>query len=93
MGADGGGLVATARHPIVGADKVVAFLSKFSTLAPAAVVDTLWLTGALGGWTVLDGELNTVMSFVVHYGRISRLYAVRNPHKLGRLEEVTVLAH
>ncbi len=89
--ADGGGLVAAARHPIVGADKVAAFLSKFSTLAPAAVVDTLWLNGGLGGRIVLDGELNTVMSFVVDSGRISRMYAVRNPHKLGRLDEEAVL--
>ena len=90
--ADGGGVVAAARHPVVGADKVVAFLSKFSTLAPAAVVDTLWLNGALGGRIVLDGELNTVMSFVVEDGRISRLYAVRNPDKLTRLEEEATLA-
>ena len=59
--ADGGGLAAAARHPVVGAGKVVAFLSQFSTLAPDAVVDTLWLSGALGGRIVLNGELNTAM--------------------------------
>ncbi len=90
--ADGGGLVAAARHPVVGADKVVAFLSKFSPFAPAAIVDTLWLNGALGGPIVLDGELNTVMSFVVQDSRISRIYAVRNPHKLNRLDKEAVLA-
>ncbi len=90
--ADGGGLVAAAKHPIVGADKVAAFLSKFSTLAPGAVVDTLWLNGAVGGRIVLDGEVNTVMSFVVGRGRIARLYAIRNPHKLGRLDEEVTLA-
>jgi RNA polymerase sigma-70 factor (TIGR02957 family) len=90
--ADGGGLVAAARRPIVGADKVVAFLSKFSTRAPAAVVDTLWLNGALGGRVVLDGELNTVISFIVEDGRISRMYAVRNPNKLSRLDEAAALA-
>jgi RNA polymerase sigma-70 factor (ECF subfamily) len=70
----------------------VAFLSKFSTLAPAAVVDTLWLNGALGGRVVLDGELDTVMSFVVEGSRISHVLAVRNPHKLGRLDQEAVLA-
>jgi RNA polymerase sigma-70 factor (TIGR02957 family) len=90
--ADGGGLVAAARRPIVGADKVVAFLAKFSTIAPAALVDTLWVNGALGARVVLDGELNTVMSFVVDGGRVSRVYAVRNPHKLGRLEEEAAIA-
>jgi len=90
--ADGGGRVAAARHPIVGAEQVVAFLSKFATVAPGAVVDTLWLNGALGGRIVLDGELNTVISFVVEEGRISRMYAVRNPLKLERLVEEAELA-
>jgi RNA polymerase sigma-70 factor (ECF subfamily) len=90
--ADGGGLVAAARKPIVGADKVLAFLSRFARIAPVAVVDTLWLNGAPGGRIVLDGELNTVMSFVVDSGRITRLYAVRNPQKLSRLVVETVLA-
>lgn len=89
--ADGGGLVAATRHQVVGADKVVAFLSKFSTLAPTAIVDTLWLNGALGGRIVLDGELNTVLSFVVQDSRISRIHAVRNPHKLNRLDKEAVL--
>lgn len=90
--ADGGGLVAAARHPITGATKVVAFLSKFATLATTAVVDTVWLNGALGGRIVMDGKLNTVISFVIDDGRISRMYAVRNPHKLGRLNEEAVIA-
>ncbi len=90
--ADGGGRVAAARHPIFGAEQVVAFLSKFATLAPGALVDTLWLNGALGGRIVLDGELNTVISFVVEEGRISRMYAVRNPLKLERLVEEAELA-
>jgi RNA polymerase sigma-70 factor (ECF subfamily) len=41
---------------------------------------------------VLDGELNTVISFVVEEGRISRMYAVRNPLKLERLVEEAELA-
>jgi RNA polymerase sigma-70 factor (ECF subfamily) len=90
--ADGGGLVTAARHPIVGADKVVAFLSKFATVAPGATVDTVWLNGALGGRIMLGGQVDTVVSFVVEDGRISRMYAVRNPHKLRRLDAEAVLA-
>jgi RNA polymerase sigma-70 factor (TIGR02957 family) len=90
--ADGGGLVAAARHPVVGADKVAAFLSTFSDLAPGALVDTVWLNGTPGGRVIVDGELNTVMSFVVDGSRISRMYAVRNPHKLRRLDEEAELA-
>ena len=90
--ADGGGLAPAARHPIVGAETVVAFLSRFSKLAPGAVVDTLWLNGALGGRIVRDGATDTLISFVVEDGRISRMYAVRNPLKLGRVDEEAVLA-
>jgi len=89
--ADGGGLVAAARQPISGAEKVVAFLSKFAVLAPSAVVDTLWINGAPGGRIVLDGEVNTVISFVLEDGRITRMYAVRNPHKLGALVQEAAL--
>ena len=89
--ADGGGIVAAARRPVIGADKVTAFLSKFAPFAEAAVVDTLWVNGALGGRIVLEGKLDTVISFVLEEGRISRMYAVRNPHKLGRLDEVAEL--
>ena len=89
--ADGGGLVAAARHPISGAERVVAFLSKFAVLAPSAVVDTLWINGAPGGRIVLNGEVNTVISFVLENGRITRMYAVRNPHKLGALVQEAAL--
>lgn len=92
MVADGGGLVAAALHPIVGADTVVAYLSKFSTLVPAALVDAVWLNGTLGARIVMDGEFNTAISFVVESDRISRMYAVRNPYKLSRLDDLTVLA-
>jgi RNA polymerase sigma-70 factor (ECF subfamily) len=90
--ADGGGLVAAARRPVVGADRVVAFLSKFAPLAPSAVVDTLWVNGALGGRIILDGELNTVISLVLQDGLITRMYAVRNPQKLSRLDQEASLA-
>ena len=46
----------------------------------------------LGGRIVLDGELNTVISFVLEDGRISRMYAVRNPDKPSRLDEEAALA-
>jgi RNA polymerase sigma-70 factor (ECF subfamily) len=35
----------------------------------------------------LDGALDTAVSLIVEGGRISRIYAVRNPKKLARLEE------
>jgi RNA polymerase sigma-70 factor (ECF subfamily) len=56
-----------------------------STRIPKAV-----LTGIYGGPAVrldLDGELDRVASLVIEDGRIARIYAIRNPHKLARLDE------
>ena len=54
-------------------------------------VATLLLNGAVAARIDLAGELNTVVTFVVEDGRIARIYAIRNPHKLGRLEKVAEL--
>ena len=37
-------------------------------------------------------ELDTAVSLVVADGRISRIYAMRNPHKLARLDEEAKLS-
>jgi RNA polymerase sigma-70 factor (ECF subfamily) len=39
----------------------------------------------------LDGELDTVMAVRVDEGRITGLYAVRNPEKLSGMRRETVL--
>ena len=88
---DGGGLVPAARHPVEGMERVAAFLARFKTITPGAEVGTVWLNGALAGRIDLAGELNTAVTFVVEDGRIARIYAIRNPHKLGRLEKVAEL--
>jgi RNA polymerase sigma-70 factor (TIGR02957 family) len=85
--ADGGGQRAAARHPIEGADRVVEFLSNFARVAPRADVRIVWLNGAPAVWIDIDGELDTAVSLVIEDGRISQIYAVRNPQKLARLGE------
>ena len=40
----------------------------------------------------LAGELVTAVSLVVADGRITRIYAIRNSHKLARLDEETTLS-
>jgi ketosteroid isomerase-like protein len=37
------------------------------------------------------GEFDTAITFVVEGDRITRMYAMRNPNKLGRLDEVAGL--
>ena len=90
--ADGGGEVAAFRRPVVGRERVATLLSRFSTIAPDAVVGTVWLNGAPAVRIDLGGELDTAVSLVVADGRITRIYAMRNPHKLARLEEEATLS-
>ena len=89
--ADGGGLVPAVRRPIEGMERVAALLSRFSKVAPDAEVATLLLNGAVAARIDPAGEFNTAVTFVVEDGRIARIYAIRNPNKLGRLEEVAEL--
>jgi hypothetical protein len=88
---DGGGLAPAARHPVEGMERVVAFLSRFSEFAPGAQVSTLLLNGALAARLDPAGDVTTAVTFVFEDGRIARIYAIRNPHKLGRLERVAEL--
>jgi RNA polymerase sigma-70 factor (ECF subfamily) len=90
--ADGGGEVAAVRHPLVGRERVLALLGRFKTVAPDAVVETVWLNGAPAARIDLAGELDTVVSLVVADGRITHMYAIRNPHKLARLGEEATLS-
>ncbi len=88
---DGGGLAPAVRHPVEGMERVAALLSRFKTAAPGAEVATLLLNGAVAARIDPAGEFNTAVTFVVEDGRIARIYAIRNPHKLGRLEKVAEL--
>src|SRR3712207_3548962 len=90
--ADGGGEVAAVRRPVVGSDRVATLLSRFRTIAPGAVVGTAWLNGAPAGRIELAGELDTAVSLVVADGQITRIYAIRNPHQLARLDEEPTLS-
>jgi RNA polymerase sigma-70 factor (ECF subfamily) len=90
--ADGGGLAPAVRRPVEGADVVAGYLSRFSQLAPDAEVGTMWLNGAAAVRIDLDGQLDTAVSLVIEDGRITRIYAVRNPHKLARLGTETAIS-
>jgi RNA polymerase sigma-70 factor (TIGR02957 family) len=88
---DGGGLAPTARRPIVGADTVAPYLARFPQLAPGVAFTTQLVNGAVAARLDPAGALDTAIAFDVEDGRIARIYAIRNPHKLGRLSEVTPL--
>ena len=90
--ADGGGVVSAARRPIQGAEKVAGFLALLGRIAPGAQLGSLWVNGEPAIRIDLDGALDTVVSVVVEDGRISRIYSVRNPEKLTRMDAEAELA-
>jgi RNA polymerase sigma-70 factor (ECF subfamily) len=89
--ADGGGLASAFRHPVEGAERVGALLSRFPQLAPGVELTTPLINGAVAVRIDPDGEFDTALMFDVENGRIPRIYAIRNPHKLRRLEEAAEL--
>ena len=65
----------------------------FAELAPGATVGPLVINGAAAGWIDAGEQLGgTAVSLVVEDGRIARIFAVRNPGKLTRLDRETPLA-
>ena len=88
--ADGGGLVAAARAPIQGAERVAAFLIG-AARSVGFEAKAVWLNGSPAGRIDIGGEVNTAVSLAVENGRITRIFAIRNPHKLARMDGVTAL--
>jgi RNA polymerase sigma-70 factor (ECF subfamily) len=88
--ADGGGFVAAALRPIEGAARVARLL-----VAGFRSVDfeakAVWLNGSPAARIDIGGELDSAVSLVVDNGRITRIYAVRNPHKLAGLHGIAAL--
>jgi RNA polymerase sigma-70 factor (TIGR02957 family) len=87
--ADGGGLVPAARKPLIGAERVVAFLARVADLSDL-VATTTWLNGMPGARFNVAGD-DTAVSLVIENDLITHIYAMRNPTKLGGLEEVAEL--
>jgi RNA polymerase sigma-70 factor (ECF subfamily) len=88
---DGGGLVAAARRPIEGAQRVAGFLLGAARTA-SFEARSVWLNGSPAGRIEIGGQLDTAVSISVENGRITRIYAIRNPHKLARLDAQAALS-
>lgn len=86
---DGGGIVTAARKPVVGAERVATLLVHAAKLRGLVVTET-WFNGMPGARIDSDGS-SAAVSLVVEDGRITRIYAIANPHKLGWLERVAQL--
>ena len=84
---DGGGKVSAARRPVYGPEKVAALLlglaAKFGEGAAPEFVE---LNGLPAVAFREEGTVTTVFQLVRQDGRITGVYAMRNPDKLRRLQ-------
>ncbi|MDR7253967.1 RNA polymerase sigma-70 factor (ECF subfamily) [Nocardioides sp. BE266] len=92
MVADGGGIAQAITNPVVGAKKVANLLRTFPKFGGGATVLPVLLNGSPAARIVgLEDGHDTAITFLVEDGRISRIYAVRNPVKLGGIDvEATI---
>jgi RNA polymerase sigma-70 factor (TIGR02957 family) len=90
--ADGGGVVPAAIRPVSGANTVARLLSGFAAATPNVRVETTWLNGAPALRIDPAGEFDSAISLSVEGSRITRIYGIRNPLKLARLDEETTLS-
>jgi RNA polymerase sigma-70 factor (TIGR02957 family) len=81
--ADGGGIVPALRAPITGAEKLTEMLIRFAML-PGFTPSVVWINGMPGVRIDYNGSA-TAVSLTVEGGRITQIYAINNPHKLGGL--------
>jgi len=90
---DGGGVKQAVPRPIVGADKVLRLLGGGLTkLEERVTVEPVQVNGSPGLILRIDGELEGVMAVRIDDGLITGLYIVRNPEKLSRLGQETLLS-
>lgn len=90
---DGGGKVTAARRPITGRDEVARFVLgviRTSTTAATRVEHTTY-NGMPAARFLTDGELDWLVAFEIHDGRVTGLYGIRNPDKLLRADTVRPL--
>ena len=91
---DGGGKVhGAARRPIVGAERLARYLVGGMAKAGGELLAVpTWVNGQPAVRLELDGVLVGVASVAVADGRVTRVYAIANPDKLGRLDAVAELS-
>ena len=89
---DGGGVVQAVHVPIIGAGKVARLLtSGLRRVAAMASLQPAEVNGYPSLVLRLNGEIDTVIAVRFDDGRISGLYAVRNPAKLSHMEQEATL--
>ncbi|MER7454328.1 RNA polymerase sigma-70 factor [Nocardia beijingensis] len=87
---DGGGIKRAALQPVIGAEKVVRYITGGTGKVRAELsCETILINGHLALALSLDGVLDGIMAFHVEDDHITGLYFVRNPEKLTRVTSET----
>lgn len=85
--ADGGGVAPAVLAPIHGVQPVAELLARAKQVSGTFETAAVWLNGAPAGWITIDGDAASAVSLETESGRITRVYLMRNPEKLMRLNE------
>jgi RNA polymerase sigma factor (sigma-70 family) len=83
MTADGGGMVGAVLHPVEGGARIAQYMIAIADKAPGLELLERSVNGAPGLVAHRAGVVMTVAAFDVSDGRVTRIWAVRNPEKLG----------
>jgi hypothetical protein len=79
---DGGGIVATALHPVEGAEQIVRSLVRLEDRLRSQTILERTVNGQPGLIAQQDGVTVSVFAFEIAGDRITHIWAVRNPEKL-----------
>ncbi|MFD3699844.1 RNA polymerase sigma factor SigJ [Streptomyces sp. NPDC058646] len=82
MTADGGGLVGTVLRPVRGSEHIAQYLIHIADKAPGLTLLERTVNGRPGLVAQHAGVTVTVAAFSLSGGRVTRIWAVRNPEKL-----------
>ncbi|QDZ16500.1 RNA polymerase sigma factor SigJ [Humibacter ginsenosidimutans] len=80
--ADGGGRVNAALHPMVGAEEVARYFVAIAQLAPDLTIEERTVNGRPGLLALQNGEVAAVAALEIVHGRVTNVWAMRNPDKL-----------
>ncbi|WP_060892560.1 RNA polymerase sigma factor SigJ [Streptomyces europaeiscabiei] len=82
MTADGGGMVGTVLRPVEGGARIAEYMVAIADRAPGLELLERSVNGVPGLVARHTGVVMTVASFDISEGRVTRIWAVRNPEKL-----------
>ncbi|MGP3683468.1 RNA polymerase sigma factor SigJ [Streptomyces sp. IBSNAI002] len=82
MTADGGGMVGTVLRPVEGGRNIAQYLIHIADKAPGLTLVERTVNGRPGLVAQHNGAPATVAAFDIHDGRITHIWAIRNPEKL-----------